>query len=78
VSVVVLSPKIVSPGLVCIFGVETIFGRDNIVYRPDGSSYLTRPAAVIGWVWSIAAIGLLVCALGTWLLRSTRRQKHAA
>jgi hypothetical protein len=73
VIVVVFSKLIVFPGLKRLVGIETIVGHDNVVYQPDGSYYFTNPAAMIRWIFSVAAIGVLICLIGGWLLFRARK-----
>lgn len=73
VLVVVFSKQIVFPVLERLVGIETIVGRDNVVYQPDGSYYFTNPAAMIHWIFSVAAIGVLICLFGGWLLVLARK-----
>jgi ascorbate-specific PTS system EIIC-type component UlaA len=65
--VVAFSNKIVFPGLERLIGIEAIVGKENVVYQPDGSYYFTNPKAMLGWVASVAMLGLLIHAVGIWL-----------
>ena len=62
--VVALSPAIVMPGLERLLGIETIVGKNNVVYRPDGSYAYTNPGAIARWVASVVALGVLICVWG--------------
>jgi hypothetical protein len=62
--VVAFSNKIVFPGLERLVGIETIVGKENVVYQPDGSYLFTNPAAMAKWVLSVMIIGFLICAIG--------------
>src|SRR3974390_2951470 len=73
VLVVVFSNRIVFPGLERLFGIETIVGRENVSYQPDGSYYFTNPGAMARWILSVAAIGILICACGVLMLIRARR-----
>ncbi|MGD1087445.1 MAG: hypothetical protein ABR955_01790 [Verrucomicrobiota bacterium] len=74
--VVVFSNKIVFPGLERLIGIETIVGKENVSYNPDGSYYYTNPGAMLRWIASVAAIGILIFFTGVWLLiRSKKNRK---
>jgi len=74
--VVVFRETIVFPGLERLVGIETIVGRENVVYQPDGGYVFTNPGAMIRWVLSVGAVGVLVCASGIALVFRARRPKH--
>ena len=76
VLVVAFSKLIVFPGLERLLGIETIVGHDNVVYQPDGSYYFTNPGAMIRWIISVAAVGILICSFGGWLLFRARTVQH--
>ena len=76
--VVVFSQKIVFPGLERLVGIETIVGKENVVYQPDGGYLFTKPGAMIRWVLSVAAIGVLICLSGAWLVFRARNFDHDA
>jgi hypothetical protein len=76
--VVVFSNKIVFPGLERLVGIETIVGRENVVYQPDGGYLFTNPGAMMRWILSVAAVGIVVGASGIWLLLRARRSLHDA
>jgi hypothetical protein len=76
VLVVVFSQWIVFPGLERLLGIETIVGRDNVVYLPDGGYGFTNPGAVMRWIVSVAAIGICICLSGGLLLFLARRATH--
>ena len=65
--VIAFSNKIVFPGLERVVGIETIVGKENVVYRPDGSCVFTNPGAMAIWVGSVAIIGLIIHIIGIWL-----------
>ncbi len=65
--VVAFSKQIVFPGLEHLIGVETIAGKNNVVYQPDGSYYFTNPRRIVGWVLSVMVIGALIVAFGIWI-----------
>jgi hypothetical protein len=73
---VIFSKWIVFPGLERLVGIETIVGRDNVFYTPDGGYYFTNPGAAIHWILSVAGIGFLILLSGCWLLFRARRIKH--
>ena len=88
VFVIIFSDRIVSPGLERLVGIETIVGKDNVVYQPDGSYYFTNPAVMTWWILSVRAVGILICLSGGLLLFRAKRlarripnkkiHKHAA
>ena len=65
---VLFSKWIVFPGMVWFVGMETIAGRNNIVYMPDGTYHLINPKPATQWIFSVVAIGLLIWLSGCWLL----------
>ncbi len=75
ICVTVCSYKIVFPGLESLLGIETIVGKQNVVYFPDGGYGYTNPAAMVRWVSSVAACGLLLASIGAALLFSSPRTK---
>lgn len=76
VLVVVFREKIAFPGLEKLVGIEVMVGRENVIYEPDGSYLFTNPRAMIRWVLSVAAIGILICSSGVVLLFRTRRSER--
>ena len=74
VLVVAFSSKIVFPGLELLLGIETIVGKDYVVYRDDGSYMFTNPIALAKWIFSVAAVGAVICSSGIWLLVRSRAE----
>jgi len=76
--VIASSKQIVFPGLERVVGIETIVGKDNVVYQSDGSYYFTNPAAMVHWIDSVKMIGLVVCSIGIWtLIRFKKSRKNS-
>ena len=73
VLVALFSRQIVSPGLERMLGIETIVGRDSVVYQPDGSYIFTNPGAMISWISAVAGTGLAIAFLGAFVLFRARR-----
>ena len=69
----IFSEQIVFPGLERLVGIETIVGKDNVVYFPDGDYSFTNPMAMMRWIASVRAIGILICVSGGLLLFRARR-----
>jgi hypothetical protein len=65
--VIAFSKEIVFPGFERIVGIETIVGKENVVYQPDGSYVFTNSAAMAIWVVSVMVIGLIILIVGIWL-----------
>jgi hypothetical protein len=65
--VIAFSKQIVFPGLERLIGIETIVGKENVVYLPGGGYGFTNPRATGEWILSVAIVGFLICAFGTWL-----------
>jgi hypothetical protein len=63
----------VFPSLERIVGIETIVGKENVVYQPDGGYFFTNPGAMARWVLSVAAVGILIFSAGVWLLIRSRK-----
>jgi len=73
IGTVVISEKIVIPGLELLLGIETIVGQENVVYEPDGTYMYTNPGAMVCWVVLVAALGVkLACGGGLLLFRGRR------
>ena len=62
--IVVCSQKIVFPGLESLLGIETIVGKQNVVYLPEGGYAYTNPGAMMRWVLSVAAAGAVLAGSG--------------
>ena len=75
VCIMVLSQKIVLPGLEALLGIETIVGRENVVYDPDGSYVFTNPGAMVRWIVSVAVVGVAFACTGGWFLFRGGRPK---
>jgi len=73
VCIVVLNQKIVFPGLEAILGIETLVGRENVFYEPDGSYMFTNPSAMVRWIVSVSVIGVALACGGGWFLFRSRR-----
>ena len=67
--------RIVFPGLERLVGIETIVGKQNVVYQSDGGYLFTNPGAMLRWILSVAAVGVLICISGIWLLLRARRMR---
>jgi hypothetical protein len=88
VVIAIFSEWIVFPGLERLVGIETIVGKTNVYYLPDGGYGFTNPAAMLSWIALVRAVGVLICTLGGWLLFRARKgrpksfnesiDKHAA
>ena len=76
VLVILFSRTIVFPGLEITLGIETIVGRENVSYQPDGSYYFTNPGAMQRWILSVAGIGLAIVALGVFGIRQAGRARR--
>jgi hypothetical protein len=66
------SQQIVFPGLERLLGIETIVGRDNVVYQPDGGYIFTNPGAMMRWIASVAAVGVFLAVIGAFMLYRAR------
>ena len=73
--IVLLSPKIVFPGLERLVGIETIVGPNNVVYQPDGGYLFTNPGAMMRWISAVAAVGVAIAFTGIILLFKARRKR---
>jgi hypothetical protein len=76
--VMVFSNRIVFPGLERLLGIETIVGRENVVYQPDGGYIFTNPAAMMRWVLSVVIVGLSICSIGIWVLIRLRKGRKTS
>ena len=72
VLVAVFSHEIVFPGLERLLGIETLVGRENVVYHPDGGYAFTNPGAMARWVVTVAGVGLAIAAVGAVMLTKSR------
>jgi hypothetical protein len=73
VLVVVFSERIVIPPPKRLAVIQTIIGRQHVVYRPDGSYYPVSFGALCLWIFVVAVIGICICLLGGLLLYLARR-----
>ena len=78
VLIVAFSQKIVFPVLAEVVGIETIVGKQNVVYQADGSYVFTNPSGMVRWTASVAAGGAFIGSLGIWLLQRTRRIEQSS
>jgi len=74
--VVIFSKWIVFPGMVWLVGLETVAGKNNIAYMPDGTYHFINPKPATHWVLSVILIGVLVWLVGCWMLL-TRKPARA-
>lgn len=70
--IVLLSKKIVFPGLEVLLGIETIVGKENVAYSSDGTYDFTNPGAMGRWIGCVVLVGLGITAFGAWLMRNAR------
>jgi hypothetical protein len=73
ICIAAFSQKIVFPGLESLLGIETLVGKQNVVYLPDGGYAYTNPGAMVRWIASVAGIGALLAGLGGFLVFRSRR-----
>ena len=74
--IAVFSQQIVFPGLERLLGIETIVGRANVVYQPDGGYVFTNPGAMVRWVSAVAAVGVAIAFVGVFVLFRARRESR--
>ncbi len=72
ICIAVFSQKIVFPGLESLLGIESIVGKQNVVYMADGGYAYTNPGAMVRWIASVAMVGVLLAAIGSVMLFRTR------
>ena len=72
ICIAVFSQKIVFPGLESVLGIESIVGKQNVVYLADGGYAYTNPGAMVRWIASVAMVGVLLVAIGSIVLFRTR------
>jgi hypothetical protein len=77
VCIAVFSQKIVFPGLESVLGIETIVGKQNVVYLPGGGYAYTNPGAMVRWISAVAAAGVLLAGVGGLVLFRSRRARLA-
>ncbi len=77
VLIAALSPQIVFPGLERLLGIETIVGKENVSYFPDGNYVFTNPGAMVRWIMTVAASGLAIAFAGVCVLFKARRSFRA-
>ncbi len=78
VLVAACSQQIVFPGLERLLGIEAIVGRDSVVYQPGGGYIFTNPGAMVRWVASVAAVGVLLASIGAFVLFRARRHSRSS
>jgi hypothetical protein len=59
-----------------IVGIETIVGKENVVYQSDGSYLFTNPGAMAKWIFSVAAIGIAVSLIGILILLWSKKRNQ--
>ena len=72
------SQQIVFPGLERLLGIETIVGRESVTYLPDGGYAFTNPGAMVRWVASVAAAGVLLAFTGALMLFRARHHHRSS
>jgi hypothetical protein len=72
ICIAVFSPKIVFPGLESALGIETIVGKQNVVYLPDGGYGYTNPGAMVRWISTVAGVGVFLVGIGSVVLLRSR------
>lgn len=75
--IIVFSRFIVFPGLEMMLGIETLVGRENVNYRPDGSYMYTNPGAMAAWILTVSGIGLLIAVVGSMILIRNKPTSHS-
>ena len=75
ICIAVFSQKIVFPGLESLLGIETIVGKQNVVYLPEGGYVYTNPGAMVRWILGVAAAGLLFSGIGSIVVFRSRRRR---
>jgi hypothetical protein len=78
VLVIIFREQIVFPGLELLVGIETIVGEQNVVYEPNGGYCFTNPSAMMLWISSVGAVGVLICLSGVGLLFRAHRPRTMA
>jgi len=73
ICIAIFSQKIVFPGLESLVGIETIVGKQNVVYLPDGGYAYTNPGAMVRWIALVAGVGVLLAGIGGALVFRSRR-----
>jgi hypothetical protein len=71
--IAIFSGKIVFPGLELLLGIETIVGKENVEHLEGGGYIYTNPGAMIRWICSVAAVGVVLCGVGVWMLVRAQR-----
>jgi hypothetical protein len=72
------SEPIVFRGLEWLLGIETIVGRDSVVYQSDGGYFFTNPGAMVRWIASVAAVGVFLALIGASVLfRARHRDRNS-
>ena len=75
---VVFCQEIVFPGLERLVGIETIVGKENVVYLPVGGYAYTNPGAMARWIFSVAFAGFVICLIGIGLLiRASKERRNS-
>jgi hypothetical protein len=72
-TIALFSNKIVFPGLERLLGIETIVGKNNVIYLDGGGYMYTNPGAMVDWIASVAGIGIIVFGTGLLLFRKKHR-----
>ena len=72
ICIAVFSQRVLFPGLESVLGIESIVGKQNVVYLADGGYAYTNPGAIVRWIESVAVVGILLAAVGSIVLFRTR------
>ena len=78
VLVAVFSQQLVFPGLERLLGIETIVGRESVVYQPDGGYVFTNPGAIVRWIGAVVAVGLVIAFVGAFMLFTARCESRGS
>ena len=76
-AIIALSEKIVFPGLELLLGIETIVGKENVVYLEEGGYVFTNPGAMIQRITTAALVGISALGAVFVLLRMSRKRSCA-
>lgn len=73
ICITAFSHHLVFPVLEQLLGIETIVGKQNVVYLPEGGYAYTNPGAMVRWIVGVAVLGVVTGISGVWLLWKSRQ-----
>ena len=71
----ILAHNFIFDWLIWLFGAEFFVGRQSVLYLPNGGYMYTNPSAMMKWSMGIIFSGLLLLAIGLFLLIRKKKKQ---